>query len=41
MKDAAQDALASDVNIANIVASGKFDVELDLAEVAEDLPKLQ
>lgn len=41
MKDAAQDALASDVNVANIVASGKFDVELDLAEVAEDLPKLQ
>lgn len=35
-----QDKQPSGVDIANIVASGKFDVELDLTEVVEDLPEL-
>lgn len=31
---------SKDIEVANIVASGKFDVELDLAAVAQDLRKL-
>ncbi|MBP2252317.1 transcription initiation factor TFIID TATA-box-binding protein [Halarchaeum solikamskense] len=38
MDETIQENRISEVEIANIVASGKFDVELDLANVAEDLP---
>jgi transcription initiation factor TFIID TATA-box-binding protein len=41
MDDTVQERQASKVDIANIVASGKFDVELDLANVAEDLPSAE
>lgn len=37
MDDPTQNQQSSTVETANIVASGKFDVELDLAAVAEDL----
>jgi len=37
MDDTVQESRTSEIEIANIVASGKFDVELDLANVAEDL----
>jgi len=37
MDDTVQESQSSEIEIANIVASGKFDVELDLANVAEDL----
>ena len=38
MDDTIRENRISELEIANIVASGKFDVELDLANVAEDLP---
>lgn len=38
MDDTVRKSRVSEVEIANIVASGRFDVELDLAKVAEDLP---
>lgn len=38
MDDTIRESRISGLEIANIVASGKFDVELDLANVAEDLP---
>ena len=38
MDDTIRESQISELEIANIVASGKFDVELDLANVAEDLP---
>lgn len=41
MDKTVQENRISEVEIANIVASGKFDVELDLANVAEDLPNVK
>lgn len=38
MDDTVQENRNYKLDVANIVASGKFDVELDLANVAEDLP---
>lgn len=39
MEDVSQDKEPSKVDVANIVASGKLDVELEIAEVAKDLSK--
>ena len=41
MDETVQETRISEAEIANIVATGKFDVELDLANVAEDLTKAE